>query len=95
MKRSDAHYLVLKALGFSVQSEISTNSGRVDMVLKTDLYVFIFEFKINSAAETAMNQILDKGYYEQYRIDSREIFLVGVNFDTKLRSINEWKMQAI
>lgn len=86
-------YLVLKALGFSVQSEVSTNNGRVDMVLKTDQYVFIFEFKIDSDAKTAMKQILDKGYHNQFQLDSKEIILVGVNFDTKSHSLNDWCTQ--
>jgi hypothetical protein len=83
-------YLVLKALGFSVQSEVSTNTGRVDMVLKTDKYIFIFEFKINSDAQTALNQILDKVYYEQFKLDTKEIVLVGANFDTASRTLNDW-----
>jgi hypothetical protein len=88
-------YLVLKALGFTVEAEISTSGGRTDMVLKMEKCIFIFEFKLNKKAQIALEQILDKGYYEQYREDAREIILVGVNFDTKLRSINEWKMQTI
>ncbi len=88
-------YLVLKALGFSVQSEVSTNNGRVDMVLKTDRYIFIFEFKIDSDAETALKQILDKGYYNQFKLESKEIILIGVNFDTKSRSLNDWCADSI
>lgn len=88
-------YLVLKALGFSVEAEIPTNRGRTDMVLKTEKYIFVFELKLNSDAQTALEQISNKGYFEQYRIDSREIILVGVNFDTKQRSINEWKMSVV
>lgn len=88
-------YLVLKALGFSVQSEVSTNNGRVDMVLKTDHYIFIFEFKIDSNAETAMKQILEKGYDKQFKLESKEIILVGVNFDTTSRSLNDWCADSI
>ncbi len=65
------------------------------MVLKTEKYIFVFELKLNSDAQTALEQISNKGYFEQYRIDSREIILVGVNFDTKQRSINEWKMSVV
>lgn len=88
-------YLVLKVLGFAVQSEVSTNSGRVDMVLKTDQFIYIFEFKIDADAETAMNQIFDKGYHQQFRIESKEIILVGVNFDTKTRTLNSWCSQSL
>lgn len=88
-------YLVLKALGIPVQAEVLTSRGRTDMVLKTDKNIFVFEFKLNSKAQIALEQTLEMGYDEQYSLDSREIILVGVNFDTKTRSINEWKMQAI
>ena len=83
-------YLVLKALGFSVQSEVSTNMGRIDMVLKTDRLIFIFEFKIDSNAQAALKQILEKGYCDQFKLESKEIILVGVNFDTKSRLLNDW-----
>lgn len=83
-------YLVLKVLGFSVHSEVSTNSGRIDMILKMDQSLFIFEFKIDSDAQTAMNQILEKGYHHQFKVDHKEVILVGVNFDTKSRSLNDW-----
>lgn len=83
-------YLVLKALGFSVQSEISTNRGRIDMVLQTDYYIYIFEFKIDSNAKTALNQILEKEYYNKFKVESKQVILVGVNFDTKSRSLNDW-----
>lgn len=88
-------YLVLKTLGFSVKSEVSTNHGRVDMVLKTDRYIFIFEFKIDSDSQTAIKQILDNGYYNQFKLESKEIILVGVNFDTESRSLNDWCTDSI
>ncbi len=88
-------YLVLKALGFSVEAEVSTSRGRTDMVLKTEKSIFVFEFKLNNKAQTALEQILSMGYFEQYRNDLKEIILIGVNFDTKLRSINEWQSKKI
>lgn len=83
-------YLVLKALGFSVESEVSTSNGRVDMVLKTDKYIFLFEFKIDADAKAAMHQILERGYHDRYKLDSREVLLVGVNFNTKTRSLDDF-----
>lgn len=88
-------YLVLKTLGFSMQSEISTHDGRIDMVIKTDLYLFIFEFKIDSDSKNALNQILEKKYYNQYKLESKEIILVGANFDTKTRLLKDWCSESI
>jgi hypothetical protein len=83
-------YLVLKALGFSVHAEVSTNNGRLDMVIKTDRCIFIFEFKIDSDAQTALKQILAKDYHDQFKLESKEIILIGANFDTKSRLLNDW-----
>nr|MBA3603867.1 ATP-binding protein [Parachlamydiaceae bacterium] len=88
-------YLVLKVLGFSVQSEVSTNTGRVDMVLRTDQCIFIFEFKINSNAQAAMDQILDKKYQDQFKLEGKEIILVGANFDPFSRTLNDWCTNSI
>lgn len=88
-------YLVLKALGFSVHSEVSTNQGRVDMVLKTDLYTFIFEFKIDSDAKTALKQILDNKYHDKFKLESKKIIVVGANFDTKSRMLNDWCFREV
>jgi len=88
-------YLFLKAIGFRVEAEVSTSLGRIDMVLKTKTTIFIFEFKINRTADEALDQILDKEYQKQFSLDGRQITLVGVNFDTKSRSLNDWKVHTL
>jgi len=87
-------YLFLKAIGFRVEAEVFTSLGRIDMVLKTKTTIFIFEFKINKTADEALGQILDKEYQKQFTLDQRQIVLVGVNFDTKSRSLNDWKVYS-
>ncbi|MCK9303591.1 MAG: PD-(D/E)XK nuclease domain-containing protein, partial [Bacteroidales bacterium] len=37
-------------------------------------------------------QIEEKGYAKPFAMDSRKLFKIGVNFDTKKRCIGEWKM---
>lgn len=88
-------YLFLKAIGFRVDAEVSTSQGRIDIVLKTQTTIFIFEFKINKTAQEALDQILTKNYQKQFSLDNTQIILVGVNFDTKLRILNEWKSQIL
>ena len=88
-------YLFLKTLGFKVEAEVSTSQGRIDMVLKTEADIFVFEFKINKTAQEALEQILSKGYHTQFKMDKRPITLIGANFDTSLRKLNDWKSQKI
>ena len=88
-------YLFLKVIGFRVEAEVSTSQGRIDMILKTKTAIFIFEFKVNKTAEEALDQILQKEYQKQYTLDACQLILVGVNFDTKSRSLNDWKQEII
>ena len=75
-------YVIFRMLGLRVAVEIPSAAGRSDMEVKTDGYVYIFEFKINSMAEAALEQIKEKGYADPYKADSREVFLIGANFST-------------
>ena len=88
-------YLFLKAIGFRVEAEVSTSQGRIDMVLKTEVAIFIFEFKINKTAKEALKQILNKNYQKQFSTDGRQIILVGANFDTKKRILSEWETKFL
>ena len=88
-------YLFVKTLGFRSESEISTNQGRIDMVVKTKHSIFIFEFKVNKTAKEALAQITHKSYHRQFMLDSRKLFLVGVNFDTQSRTLNDWTVTTI
>jgi len=77
--------LLLDNLG----AEIQTIKGRIDEVIETDHYVYIFEFKMEDA-RAAMEQIHQKKYYEKYQIKEKEIVLIGVSFSKQERNIKEW-----
>ena len=61
------------ALGFDIQSEVLTSKGRIDLVIITKDRVFIFEFKFEKSGEKALEQILEKRYYEKYLHLHKEI----------------------
>ena len=69
-------------LGLRVNVETPSAAGRSDMIVQTDSYVYIFEFKINSSPEEALAQIKNKGYDIPFRADTRKVFLIGANFST-------------
>ena len=62
------------------------------MVVKTSDYIYILEFKLDKTADEALQQIEDKQYAKSFGQDSRHIYLIGVNFSTKTRRIDGWKM---
>lgn len=88
--------LIARFLGFNVCAEVSTNVGRIDLVILTEKYVYIFEFKLNSDASTALNQILDKKYYERYLNLNKQIILVGSSFEyTRHGLVIDWEEQTL
>ena len=88
-------YLIFLLLGQYVECEINTNDGRLDAVLKTKERIYIIEFKLDQRAEIAMQQIKDKKYYEKYTIDQRPIYLVGINFSSATKSVDDWLMETL
>ncbi|WP_044601184.1 PD-(D/E)XK nuclease domain-containing protein [Candidatus Babela massiliensis] len=67
-------------LSLESQSEILTNNGRIDLVLETKEYIYIFEFKLNKSAQIALQQIKDKKYYQRFLDKNKKIILIGLNF---------------
>jgi len=83
-------YCYFTALGLDVTAEDTTNHGRIDMTVKMDNRVYIFEFKvvdIDKTPGTALEQIRQKGYADKYREDGVEIHLIGAEFDRAERNI--------
>lgn len=85
-------YLLFMLLGFYVQVERHTTNGRMDILVQTSDYIYIFELKVNQSADIALQQIEDKGYAKPFEMDSRKLFKIGVNFSTEKRIIDDWKV---
>lgn len=88
----NAVYIIFKMLGFYVDVEYQTSNGRIDLLMKTKDYIYIFEFKINENAETALKQINSKQYEMAFESDEKRIFKIGVNFSKKTKKIDSWKV---
>ena len=82
-------YSYFAALGLDVTVEDCTNLGRIDMTLKFNSQVYIFEFKVVELAPegNALLQIKDKGYADKYRALNQPIHLVGVEFSKDSRNV--------
>ena len=83
-------FILSSLCGYYTELEKHTNKGRMDMTIKTDQYIYIFEFKFNSTAEIALQQIYDKGYTEPFKADSRQVVCIGVNYSSEARNIDKW-----
>jgi hypothetical protein len=83
-------FIVTKLMGFYVKAEYHTSEGRIDLVLQTDAYTYVMEFKLDGTAEEALAQINDKNYTLPFAVDNRRLVKIGVNFSSKTRNIDRW-----
>ena len=100
IREQELHYenvlfIVFKLVGFYTQVEYNTNDGRIDLVLKTDKFIYIMEFKLEGTAEEALQQINEKHYALPFEMDERKLFKIGVNFSTKTRNIEKWVVEIL
>ena len=81
--------LFMDMLGAKVAAEEGSAFGYADAIIETKKFVWVFEFNFNKSAKAAIRQIRDKGYADQYKGDRRPVTLVGINFRTAKRNIDE------
>ena len=98
IREQELHYenvlfIVFKLIGFYTQVEYKTSNGRIDLVLKTDKFIYIMEFKLEGTAEEALQQINDKRYALPFEMDERKLFKIGINFSEKTRNIEKWVVE--
>ena len=87
-------YLLLRLMSvYTVLVEKEQSQGRVDCIVETPQYVYIFEFKLDGTAAEALQQIEEKGYARPYEADGRQVVKVGVNFSSKTGTIEEWEVR--
>ena len=85
-------YIIFSLFGRYVEVEVNTPTGRVDMVMKTDKAVYLFELKLNMSAQAAIKQIDLKDYASKFALCGLPIVKVGINFDPNRRTIGDWKV---
>ena len=84
-------YLIMRLVSvYTVYVEKTQSQGRVDCVVETPQYVYIFEFKLDGTAAEALQQIEDRGYAREYAADARQLFRVGVGFSSETGTVSDW-----
>ena len=94
IKKAEAYFhsiffLIVKLLGFEIESEVLTSRGRMDAVVKTEKHIYIMEFKLGLSAKVAVQQIKDKGYAKAYSLDPRPITIIGIAYDPDKKEVAE------
>ena len=85
-------FIYLQSLGFHIIGEDVTNKGRIDLTIKMDNTIYIIEFKVDTK-ENALKQIKEKKYYEKYLNDNKNIYLIGIGFNTDDKNISEFEWE--
>ena len=88
-------YALFAAAGLDLTVEDSTSRGRVDLAVRLDGRVYLFEFKVvESAAEgaparpaAAMAQLRERGYADKYRAGGGPVHLIAVEFSKRTRNV--------
>ena len=82
-------YSWFAALGLDVTVEDSSSHGRLDMAVRFNGNVYLFEFKVVERASTgaALTQLKERGYADKYRHLDQPIHLVAVEFSREARNL--------
>ena len=89
-------YLLMRLIScYTVYTEKQLSEGRVDCIVETPLYIYIFEFKLDGTADEALQQIHDRGYATAYSAERRAVFQIGASFSSKTGTVEEWKVEGL
>ncbi|WP_295580961.1 AAA family ATPase [uncultured Lamprocystis sp.] len=89
-------YTYFAALGLDLTPEDSSNHGRLDMALRFNGHIYLFEFKVVELTPDgrALQQIKDRGYADKYRAAGQPIHLIGVEFSRDSRSVVGFEVET-
>ncbi|MDZ4219350.1 MAG: AAA family ATPase, partial [Methylobacter sp.] len=82
-------YSYFAALGLNIILEDTTHYGRIDMTVKFNSNIYLFEFKVVELVPEgkALQQLIDKNYAQKYQSLNQPIHLIGVEFSKASRSV--------
>ena len=89
-------YSYFASVGLDIVLEDSSSYGRLDMAVRFNGNVYLFEFKVVELAPegTAMAQLRQKGYADKYRSLDQPIHLIAVEFSKDTRNITTFEIMS-
>jgi len=90
-------YSHLAALGLDLTPEEASRAGRIDLTLKFNGRIWLFEFKVLELepAGRALQQIKERGYADKYRAAGQPIHLIGIEFSREQRSVIGFEVETL
>lgn len=83
-------YSIVMTFGLDCKAEYAMSSGRIDMFIKTRKYLYLIEFKVNSTAQAAIQQIEDRDYAFAFNHLPQTIFKIGINYNIRLHKLDDY-----
>ena len=89
-------YAYFASLGLDIVPEESSNAGRLDMAVRFNGQVYLFEFKVVELEPEggALAQLKARGYADKYRDRGEPIHLIGVEFSREQRKVVAFEVEA-
>jgi len=90
-------YAYFASLGLDITPEDSSRHGRLDMAVRFNGQVYLFEFKVVELEPEgqALKQIKDRGYADKYRAEGVPIHLIGVEFSRERRAVVGFEVETL
>jgi hypothetical protein len=89
-------YAYFAALGLDIVLEDASRLGRLDMAVRFNAQVYLFEFKVVELEPegAALQQIKDRRYADKYQATGQPIHQIGVEFSREQRSVVRFEVEA-
>jgi len=87
-------YAYLASLGLDITAEDVTNKGRIDLTIKLADNIYILEFKVDGNGD-ALQQIKEKDYHQKYLAEGKNIYLIGIDFDSDEKNISNFSWERV
>jgi hypothetical protein len=86
-----------------------SNKGRIDLTVKIKDTIYILEFlvkrsgceaitlceKVDGKKGDSLTQIKEKNYHQKYLSENKEIYLLGIEFDSKEKNICNFEWERV
>lgn len=90
-------YSWFSAIGLDTVVEDSTSHGRLDLAVRFNANIYLFEFKMveQPGEGGAMTQIKEKRYANKYRHLNQPIHLIAIEFSRQVRNIVTFEVESV
>ncbi len=90
-------YAYFAALGLDLTPEDASCQGRLDLAVRFNGQMYLFEFKVVELEPEgqALRQIQERGYADKYRAEGQPIHLIGVEFSREQRRVVRFEVETL